>query len=47
GMQVARAAKGGEALVALTVDSVVPAGLLDEIKTAIGATAVNSISLEG
>jgi D-3-phosphoglycerate dehydrogenase len=46
GMQVARAAKGGEALVALTVDSVVPAGLLEEIKAAIGATAVHSISLE-
>ena len=44
--KVARAAKGGEALVALTVDSVVPAGLLEEIKAAIGATAVNSISLE-
>jgi D-3-phosphoglycerate dehydrogenase len=46
GMQVSRAAKGGEALVALSVDSAVPAALLEEIKTAIGATAAHTISLE-
>jgi D-3-phosphoglycerate dehydrogenase len=46
GMQVARATKGGEALVALTVDVAVPAALLEEISAAIGATAAHSISLE-
>ena len=47
GMQVSRAAKGGEALVALTVDSAVPPQLLEEISAAIGATAAHAISLDG
>jgi D-3-phosphoglycerate dehydrogenase len=38
GMQVSRNARGGEALVVLTVDSVVPDETLEEITEAIGAT---------
>ena len=47
GMQVCRAAKGGEALVALTVDSAISPTLLDEISAAIGATTAHGISLDG
>ena len=39
GMQVARAAAGGEALVVLTVDSTIPAGVLADIADEIGATS--------
>jgi D-3-phosphoglycerate dehydrogenase len=46
GMQVARNAKGGEALVALTVDSAVPVTLVEEISAAIGATAAHHVALE-
>ena len=38
GMQVSRNARGGEALVALTVDSALPPETLEEITDAIGAT---------
>jgi D-3-phosphoglycerate dehydrogenase len=47
GMQVARKTQGGEALVALTVDSAVPAGVLAEISTEIGASGVRVVDLEG
>jgi D-3-phosphoglycerate dehydrogenase len=45
GMQVCRDARGGEALIALTVDSAVPAGARDEIVTAIGATVARVVDL--
>ncbi|WP_034268243.1 phosphoglycerate dehydrogenase [Actinospica robiniae] len=45
GMQVSRNARGGEALVALTVDSAVSAELLAEISDAIGATWSRSADL--
>ncbi|MCF2528609.1 phosphoglycerate dehydrogenase [Yinghuangia soli] len=45
GMQVSRAAKGGEALVALTVDSVIPAAVLAEIGAEIGADIVRPVNL--
>ncbi|MCQ4084345.1 phosphoglycerate dehydrogenase [Streptomyces sp. RB6PN25] len=45
GMQVARATAGGEALVALTVDSAVPAPVLTEIADEIGATSARAVNL--
>jgi D-3-phosphoglycerate dehydrogenase len=45
GMQVARDTKGGHALVALTVDSAIPAAVLDEIMQAIDAEAVRAVDL--
>jgi D-3-phosphoglycerate dehydrogenase len=45
GMQVARAAVGGEALVALTVDSTIPAGVLGDIADEIGATSARAVNL--
>ncbi|MQY12165.1 D-3-phosphoglycerate dehydrogenase [Streptomyces sp. RB5] len=45
GMQVSRAEEGGEALVALTVDSVIPAGTLAEIAEEIGATSARGVNL--
>ena len=45
GMQVSRNAKGGQALVALSVDSPVPAEVLDEIRGAIDAQMVRGVSL--
>jgi D-3-phosphoglycerate dehydrogenase len=45
GMQVSRNAKGGEALVALSVDSPVPAEVLDEIRSSIDAQMVRGVSL--
>ncbi|MCW2726194.1 MAG: phosphoglycerate dehydrogenase [Frankiales bacterium] len=45
GAQVSRTDKGGHALMALTVDSAVPADVLDEIATAIGATSARSVDL--
>ena len=45
GAQVGRTAQGGDALMALTVDSAPPAELLDEIATAIGAHSVRSVEL--
>ncbi|HKT04353.1 MAG TPA: phosphoglycerate dehydrogenase [Rugosimonospora sp.] len=44
-MQVARRAAGGEALMTLTVDSAVPADLLDKAAEAIGATAASTVDL--
>lgn len=44
-MQVARREAGGEALMALTVDSAVPADLLDAAATAIGATTASTVDL--
>ena len=45
GMQVARDAKGGQALVALSVDSAIPADALDEIQAAIDAVRVRAVDL--
>jgi D-3-phosphoglycerate dehydrogenase len=46
GMQVARAAAGGEALVALTIDSSVPAQVLADIAEEIGASFARAVNLE-
>jgi D-3-phosphoglycerate dehydrogenase len=45
GMQVARDAKGGHALVALTVDSAIPVDVLGQIKSAMDAESVCSVDL--
>jgi D-3-phosphoglycerate dehydrogenase len=45
GMQVARDAKGGHALVALSVDSAIPPDVLEEIKRAMDAESVCAIDL--
>ncbi|MFE2136161.1 phosphoglycerate dehydrogenase, partial [Streptomyces sp. NPDC059466] len=45
GMQVARAAAGGEALAVLTVDDTVPQGVLNEVADEIGATSARSVNL--
>ncbi|MFN8194658.1 MAG: phosphoglycerate dehydrogenase [Nocardioidaceae bacterium] len=45
GMQVSRDAKGGAALVALSVDSAIPADTLEEIEQAITATSVRAANL--
>jgi D-3-phosphoglycerate dehydrogenase len=45
GMQVARDTKGGKALVALSVDSVVPAEVLEQIRSAIEAETVRGVDL--
>ena len=45
GMQVARDAKGGQALVALSVDSAIPAETLAEIESAIDAQSVRAADL--
>jgi D-3-phosphoglycerate dehydrogenase len=45
GMQVSRSAKGGEALVSLTVDSAIPAEVLTEITDAVGASWGRAVSL--
>jgi D-3-phosphoglycerate dehydrogenase / 2-oxoglutarate reductase len=45
GMQVSRDTKGGHALVALTVDSAIPAQLLDEIRRAIGAASARAVDI--
>jgi D-3-phosphoglycerate dehydrogenase len=44
-MQVSRQGKGGEALVALSVDSAIPAETLDEIEAAIDAVSVRAADL--
>src|SRR6476661_2296341 len=46
GMQVARKAQGGAALVALTVDSAIPAGVLSDIGSEIGASGVKVVDLD-
>jgi D-3-phosphoglycerate dehydrogenase len=45
GAQVSRTAQGGDALMALTVDSAVPAEVLEEIGHAIGAHSVRAVDL--
>jgi D-3-phosphoglycerate dehydrogenase len=45
GAQVSRTSQGGDALMALTVDSAVPSEVLDEIAAAIGATSARSVDL--
>ncbi len=45
GMQVARDTKGGHALVALSVDSAIPAPVLEQIKHAIDAESVRAVDL--
>src|SRR4051794_22152907 len=45
GMQVCRDRQGGHALVVLSVDSVIPAAVLEEIRTAIKAAAVRAVDL--
>ncbi|OLT10395.1 phosphoglycerate dehydrogenase [Actinomadura sp. CNU-125] len=47
GMQVGRDAKGGRALIALTVDSAIPAQLVDAIKTEVGADMGRRVDLDG
>jgi D-3-phosphoglycerate dehydrogenase len=44
-MDVGRRAQGGEALMALTVDSEVPQSVLDEVETAIEASNIRAVSL--
>src|SRR5262249_12562745 len=45
GMQVCRDVRGGDAIIALTVDSAVPADARDEIAGAIGASVARVVSL--
>jgi D-3-phosphoglycerate dehydrogenase / 2-oxoglutarate reductase len=45
GMQVSRDERGGQALVALSVDSAVPAEVLEDIRVALEATAVHGVDL--
>jgi D-3-phosphoglycerate dehydrogenase len=45
GMQVSRDAKGGRALVALSVDSAIPVDALTEIQHAISAASVRAVNL--
>ncbi len=45
GMQVSRSAKGGDALVALSVDSAIPAEVLEEIRHAIRGSGVRGVDL--
>lgn len=45
GMQVSRDTKGGQALVALSVDSAIPADTLTEISDAINATSIRAVDL--
>jgi len=47
GMQVSRAEKGGQALVALSVDSAIPADILQEIRGSISADIVRGVDLSG
>ena len=45
-MQVARNSAGGEALMALTVDSGIPKDVVDQIKAETGANLVRTVSLK-
>ncbi len=45
GMQVSRDRRGGHALVGMTIDSALPAGVLDEITAAIGAEFAREVDL--
>jgi D-3-phosphoglycerate dehydrogenase len=47
GMQVCRDARGGHALIVLTVDSALPPGVLDEITSSIGAVYGRAVDLDG
>jgi D-3-phosphoglycerate dehydrogenase / 2-oxoglutarate reductase len=47
GMQVCRDARGGQALIVLTVDSALPAPVLDEITSSIGALFGRAVDLDG
>ncbi|HUA30697.1 MAG TPA: phosphoglycerate dehydrogenase [Streptosporangiaceae bacterium] len=47
GMQVCRDARGGQALIVLTVDSAIPAPVLDEITSSIGAVFGRAVDLDG
>ena len=46
GMQVCRDARGGHALIVLTVDSAIPPGVLDDITSTIGAVVGRSVDLD-
>jgi D-3-phosphoglycerate dehydrogenase / 2-oxoglutarate reductase len=46
-MQVGRNARGGSALIALTVDSAIPPAVLDSITEAIGAEIGRRVDLDG
>jgi D-3-phosphoglycerate dehydrogenase len=46
GMQVARDARGGHALIVLTVDSAIPPMVLDDITATIGAVVGRSVNLD-
>lgn len=46
GMQVSRTKAGGEALIALTVDSMIPEATLEQIANKIGADAVFAVDLD-
>ena len=43
---VSRDEAGGQALIALTVDSAIPAGVLAEISDAVGATSARAVDIE-
>jgi len=45
GMQVSRTAEGGEALMVMTVDSVIPPDILGEIASAVGASEIRAAYL--
>jgi D-3-phosphoglycerate dehydrogenase / 2-oxoglutarate reductase len=47
GMQVCRNARGGQALIVLTVDSALPLPVLDEITSSIGAVFGRAVDLDG
>jgi len=47
GMQVCRDARGGHALIVLTVDSALPPEVLDEITSSIGAVYGRAVDLDG
>ncbi|TDD66285.1 phosphoglycerate dehydrogenase [Jiangella aurantiaca] len=47
GMQVSRSSKGGNALVAMTVDQAIPGQVLDDIVAAIGAEWGRTVDLDG
>jgi D-3-phosphoglycerate dehydrogenase len=46
GMQVCRDARGGHALIVLTIDSAIPAVVLDDISSTIGAVVGRTVDLE-
>ncbi len=47
GMQVCRDARGGQALIVLTVDSALPPAVLEEITSSIGAVFGRAVDLDG